>query len=534
MKRLYLLFLFACIGQITIGQDSRLEGIFAFVYNPISSLPEGNTTISDPMVELVFEDLIKAKGVKSILEPKLVISSSESVAAWAQPSAHIIGVEQKALKICRSLGQDSLNAIAGLLAHELIHYYENHDWHNHFVHQYSELASNLNEENARQMEMEADDMGGLLAHMAGYQSLKTMPALLKEVYREYRLSEEASAGYPSLDDRIMMAELSKKNLDELVPIFESAYYLIAINEMEMAAEYLEYIVDRSGFVSRELYNNLGVVYASRAYENRPDQNMKFRFPFQLDLDSRLSTKGQRDGEFDKLITKAIEYFEAARTLDPNYSSAYVNLASVQILKGDFFEAEYLLQKMERQGIAKKNDLSGINGILCAYQGKLEDAKSFWSRADKKDYIARKNLELLNGIECGEIKLPTPMNIAIENMDLNKLYAMIVQEKVSPNLSIDLNDRQSFYTVDLESSELYIHMDYTGDEQYCFFHIVDQPNDALPINIGESVVQLLKDLGNPTLIFMSPQGAIFNYQNLNMIAIVEDSKITKWCIYKQSL
>ena len=86
MKQSILLFLIFLISQITYGQTSSLEGIFAFVYNPLATLPDNTSAISDDVVQNVFDDLVEAKGVKSILAPKLVISSSESVAAWAQPS----------------------------------------------------------------------------------------------------------------------------------------------------------------------------------------------------------------------------------------------------------------------------------------------------------------------------------------------------------------------------------------------------------------------------------------------------------------
>lgn len=38
-----------------------------------------------------------------------------------------IGLEEKAYDICISFGADSLNALAALLGHELVHYFEKHD-----------------------------------------------------------------------------------------------------------------------------------------------------------------------------------------------------------------------------------------------------------------------------------------------------------------------------------------------------------------------------------------------------------------------
>ena len=535
MKQSTLLFLIFLITQITYGQKSSLEGVFAFVYNPLTALPDNGSSISDKVVQKVFDDLVEAKGVKSILAPKLIISNSESVAAWAQPSKKLIGVELKALNVCRSMGKDSLNAMAGLLAHELIHYYENHNWKNHFVHNYSDLEDEVGIENGKQMEMEADDMGGLLAHMAGYRSLSIMPRLLEEIYKSYNLNAEDNSTYPNLESRIQMAKISQSNLEKLIPVFEVANYLMIINEVELAAMYLEYIVSKSGFVSREIHNNLGVLYAIAAYDRRPRQVLKFVFPFLIDFESRLGKKGLEEESFEALTEKAIQFFEAAKMLDHNYENSSINLAYLHILKEEYFEAEYVLRKLEKDFEHLRGNLHSAYGLLVAYQGEKEKARKIWQEGvDRNENIYRINLGILNESESSPGFSTKPIDIAIDNINLNKLYAEIAQEKVDPTLSIDIDENHSFYTVDLESSEIYIHMDYEKDEQYCFFHIIDKPNNQLPLNIGASEKVLIEYFGEPDMSFKSSGGHIYNYKNLNMIAVVQDGKILKWCIYKQSL
>ena len=534
MKKPLLLLLFACLSQFTTAQKESLDGVFAFVYNPLQRLPDQKSSVSDPVVEAVFNDLIQSKGVNSKLSPDLVITTTESVAAWALPSKHIIGIEQKALEICRSFGADSLNAMAGLLAHEMIHYYENHDWHNHFAHTYSTLEKELDFEEGRQMEMEADDMGGILAHMAGYRALDIMPKLLRKVYTEYNLDVNASTHYPKLEDRIKMAEISSRNLSSLIPIYDAAALLIAIDEAGLAANYLEHIIDESGFVSRELYNNLGVLYARSAYLKRPNQDFKFIYPFQLDLETRLGTKGINDQSFEALLAKAIKYTKDAQSLDENYAASYINLACMYLMRGDDFDAEYQLNKLTRLTNATNSSVDLVKGLLAAHQGDLPGAKRIWKlSADQNNSIAKRNLEILENIDRIDTPSPPQLELTIDGINLNKLYALIGQDQITPDVSIDLSENQSFHAVELESSSLYIHMDYENEEQYCFFHIIEEPNAQLPINVGASKKELMDYYGQPDMYTEIANGEILTYKGLNSIAVIQNGKILKWCLYKLS-
>ena len=143
-RKTTILFIWLFLGSTVYSQHSHLDGIFAYVYDPVSGLGGlGDEDKVPSHIQAVFDDLIQAKGDKSTPKPDLIISSSERVAAWAHPAKKIIGLEVKALNICRSMGSDSLDAVASLLAHELIHYYENHDWKNQFVRNYATIADEI-------------------------------------------------------------------------------------------------------------------------------------------------------------------------------------------------------------------------------------------------------------------------------------------------------------------------------------------------------------------------------------------------------
>jgi hypothetical protein len=371
--------------------------------------------------------------------------------------------------------------------------------------------------------------------MAGYNALDVMPTLLRKIYQDYKLDVHDNTSYPDLEQRVMMAEVCNNNLRNLIPIYELANYLMVINEIELAAEYLEYIVKKTGFVSREIQNNLGVLFAISAYRKRPDNKLEFIFPFQIDLETRLGTKGIDQQSFTDLVAKAIGYFEAAQSLDKGYEAAYINLACMYILTKDNFAAEYQLRKLTKEVDDIAADLDVLHGLMAAYDGEEEKATEFWKKAAaKKNKIAEINLRILQQQSRSEVFQNPSHTLSVDNIDLNKLYAMIAQDKITPAISIDINDNHSFYKVELETSDIYIHMDYEKDEQYCFFHIIDQPNNQLPLNIGESVDVLIDYYGEPDVIFSTYGGAIYNFKTLKMIAVIKDGKIFKWCIYKQSM
>ena len=81
----------------------------------------------------VFDDLLRARADFRMQTPTLVVSKKEGHIAAFDPDRIQVVLDEKAYDLCATFGKDSLNAIAALLGHELIHYYEKHDWRRHFA-----------------------------------------------------------------------------------------------------------------------------------------------------------------------------------------------------------------------------------------------------------------------------------------------------------------------------------------------------------------------------------------------------------------
>ena len=94
----------------------------------ILSLSGNAQQISEISAHKVYDQIIDAIGNNNPRSPKLVFKDSERNPASYSPKKKIITIENKVLEICHSFGEDSLNALSYILAHELGHHYRNHGW----------------------------------------------------------------------------------------------------------------------------------------------------------------------------------------------------------------------------------------------------------------------------------------------------------------------------------------------------------------------------------------------------------------------
>ena len=274
----------------------------------------------------VFEALVEARGDFRMQKPTFKMAKSERSVAIAKPRKGEIMLEMKAYEVCTSFGEDSLNAIAALLSHELIHYYEKHQFSKHFAaeNEGTSTGTKLKQLNERlKLETQSDYLGGFLAYSAGYQTLDIMPQFLDKVYKSYRL-RDTLRGYPPLQERKDLATNALEKLQSFIHIFETANYLTALQQYEQAKLYFDYIL--KDYQSREIYNNVGVVAAQVGMQFVDAQLLKYGLPLELDVETRLSSgfRGSKEKETaQKVLEEALDYFEKASKLDENISHCFI-------------------------------------------------------------------------------------------------------------------------------------------------------------------------------------------------------------------
>ncbi|MCU0347760.1 MAG: hypothetical protein MUC59_12540 [Saprospiraceae bacterium] len=319
--------------------------LFGFIYPPkqadvISVAPEffaepGILTYKQKTVRNVFSQLKNAKGDYRSRRPMLrFVKSSGGGPAIAYPEQELIVLEEKAYDVCIGFGKDSLNALANILAHELVHCYEKHTWEDYFAHESKGFGMDLGvKDEALKDEVQADYLGGFLAYQAGFTTFGIAPQFLEKIYAAYDLSDEKLSHYPKLQERQAMAAQSEQKLKDLLDLFEMGNYLAALEQYDDALEYYQKVL--GSFQSREVYNNVGVMSTLSAMKLFLPSENKYAYPVELDVQSRLNgTRGDHKKELrEEKLMEALDYFEKARQYDAFYPIAHLNEGCAHALLG---------------------------------------------------------------------------------------------------------------------------------------------------------------------------------------------------------
>jgi tetratricopeptide (TPR) repeat protein len=300
----------------------------------------------------------------------------------------VIEVDEKLINLCFKMGQDSLNALAIILSHELAHYYNDHEWCSDYAFAQSKKNEGLSKKlkeasiNAKtEKEATADRHGLFYASAAGYNVFSIYSSLLSKVYEYYKFPS-IQIGYPSLSERQKMANDASKKSKELFGFFKSGIKALnenrfdnAISDFEKANSYIPY---------RENFNNLGVAKTRKALLIKPksyeEVNFpeRFLYPLEIENKTRLSqedTRGIDEGaheEMTKLLKSAQKDFQEAIRIDPQFTKGFINLACVYDLLGNPDKAIGEIKGLSRE---QQNSVESKIILAIAYFHNSQEALS---------------------------------------------------------------------------------------------------------------------------------------------------------------
>jgi tetratricopeptide (TPR) repeat protein len=542
MKKYILLsFLFLCT-QLIWGQDRTFGSLpmlkkKSFIAKSIISVD----SVQYRRVLNIYNRLVLARGDFRYPVPKFNLSTEEEHCAFMDYNLLEIQLEVKALGVCNSFGADAETAIAFLLAHELTHYYEKHGWRNSFAEDFKDLKvsttliNNVADKAAN--ETEADYLGGFLTYSAGYGLFDKGSKVIQSLYNAYGL-KELIPGYPSLSDRQKLSQRTAEKIKSLVEVFEMANMLTAIGSYPEAYEYYRYIL--AEYQSREIYNNLGVTALLDALQRFTTDELKYRYPIELDLESS-GSKGQDDqNQRSILLQKAILQFDAAISLDPDYAPAYLNKAISFALIGDSERARFYADVEARQSAASNLypktlvDIDVLLGILEANAGNNSKAKAFFkSAADAGSALAQVNLKILQK-QALDIPVSNKAKIAqIEKIDALAIDDVANNPKFYPNLTVIINDELKFNQNPKigSSSKLYISNVARGENTLIHFTLPGYTGKtATNIGIGDSRATITeKSSGNPKRTLETTRGQILVYDK-QLFILNKEGKLERWANY----
>lgn len=545
MKTLYLLFAGYFLGQLLLAQH---HDIFAFVEAPngglLGEVIQDNHKVRTAKV--VFEKLVLTRGDFGQKEPAFVMNNKQQNIAWMDPSARLVGLEEKAYDVCRQFGADSLNALAVLLAHELTHYYEKHDWNRSFAQSNRNLSATryiTSLDESIKQETQADYIGGFLAFSAGYQVYDIMPRLLPKLYEEYGLPQSLP-GYPTLEDRIKMSRNASNQLRRLVGVYETAQMLTVLENYRAAAHYYAYI--QEDFQSREIANNVGVNLCLAALNYFNASEMPYVLPLELDANSRLNSLKNVDLKRieirERMLKEALKQFDRAIHLDPNYIPAHINTVAVFVLLEKWEDAAYWLRKLKQLPNFKQTsdhhfyeDGQVLEAILAARKGDKETAlKILTALAEENFFLASINLAILQekALPITAITEGKAEAVLMDGIQLDRfLRAPLPMEEVV------LSDQIICGSKTLNSSDIWLHYANDGKEYTLVQWAKPNSSDhtSMGLGLGSSAKEVQEAYGKPPRQVNTTKALLWVYPGAKIIfSINPQGQVNAWGTYRKSV
>lgn len=497
------------------------------------------------IVRSVYEKLCNVHGDFSVKLPVCKLVRREKYGASFSFAEKQITIEEKAYDLCVSLGADSLNALASIIAHELIHFYDKHSF-------------TASEQQKREQEWMADLRGGLLAQRAGYPVTDVQSRLINGFYDSYGLPATMK-GYPARDERVVLAGRVRTQLDRLWYRYKLANYMTVTGRYEYATAYYQSLADT--FSSREIYQNLSTVYALRGLEFRSkfSSDKSILFPFELDPESRLakSAKALEDSmtmdrlEMENNLTNALNFAVQAIRLDENYVPARVNRACALMLLERFEEAGRTISEISI--LVPKDDKVG-QALLALLRGNLmylqkesdfekKSAKEWTKSRDWGNRLAGVNLQLVNdtwkegAIQLtGEAEKMDAFSIDkyLHNLDVYD-YSNPLDKSMLAEIAVGAQEQRHYTgarTKDLTGSVVLI--DYVDENNKSVWQYTLPGNRGQTlkgISIGSTEKMVRDQYGPPSSTVETPLGRYLHYRKSSLVFLIENGVVGEWVVYR---
>jgi len=257
-------------------------------------------------------------------------------------------------------------------------------------------------------EPSADLFGGFFGQTAGYNVLSFGSETLSEVYKLYAIPKEIK-GYPSFDERLIIIESNKKQAKNLSTLFDLGNIFLKLGEYNIAKQCFHEILNNK-FNSREIYNNLGLVYLLYGI-NISEKGIlkKYKYPVSLDFHTRANTESTRSNSSndpDEMFKLAEDNFNMARELDDQYLPSKQNLYVINFIKhiDSKKERKKLISKINQSDLKDqtKSDFVVLNYLINGKNGRktIKEAKkgsvlSHENRLSIKKQIIEVDLKWIN-------------------------------------------------------------------------------------------------------------------------------------------
>jgi tetratricopeptide (TPR) repeat protein len=474
-----------------------------------------------------------------------------TIALYKPDPYPLIQLDEEVYDLCRKLGQDSLNALAVLLSHELAHHYEKHDWYYTFG--IGRPQQHFPKETIQRFESEADFYGCFYGELAGFASGRVFPLILDLVYQRFNLATRLP-GYPSKEERKTIYGKKQSEAAQMVAVFNAGKFLYLLQEFDAAAQCFEYLVNR--FPSREILNNLAAARLQQALVVYTRQQPPgFVYPVELDGRSRLISL-QRSAptpistqQLQRLLAEARRYAEKAQEVDPSYVPAYINLACVYSLQGNQAAAIGVINELNSTRITgNAYTIRAIAHYKDNQPGKAQ--KDFEAAQRQGAYMAPYNLALFrklnetmteslsawitNWLIRNEPAATRSKSNRGQQEQIGGKEAMIplpasarqVQVEEKPYLAIKWEEYPDHFQLGIQTTTRSYQVLHTRRN---YPHLT-----ARKVRRGTLVSALTDQYGDPSFTYPGTQGEYWVYQNHKMaFEIDKQGRIRNWMIFART-
>lgn len=494
----------------------------------------------------VYANLATAMGL--IDRPELVVDPyGRSSVAAIHYQKHQIVVDEQFVNVCwQQFPGRAADALAFVLGHELAHYVFQHHWGETFSSSYAltDIAQGMEAAQAQLKalplwETQADQAGGIYAYLAGYQPGDIAATLLATIYDTYGFPEQMP-GYPSLQDRVTIAQANNEQVNDWITIYETGNYATLAGAYEVA-DYCYAHVIQQGFSSREVLNNHAVALIQQALLGMDDKKVRFVYPVELDMETRLGSNTRGSSTPELLLNRARQRLMQAIWVDPEYATGWLNLACVQSLLGElddavFYAEKALLLARKYEQTATAANAQVVQGIHAALSGNNKEAQQYWNGAHKLgSTLAAINQQILAGtFDLSAMNTQPPASMPAVSIDGIHLAREWGQQPFLPE-PILYGLRNLYACVDLPASDMFFFQ--VKDAAGWVFHAT-RPNYKGQLDIGIAVGTknnvLETTWGRPTKIMATAQGQVWQYADKGLLITCNtDQEISGWITYLQS-
>ncbi|MBX7154287.1 MAG: M48 family metalloprotease [Bacteriodetes bacterium] len=385
-------------------------------------------------------------------------NGKEVPGAYYDGDRSIVIYEKLYNEVKQKFGTTARDAFAYVIAHELAHYFHNHNtskWINgkltlklsfgfataHLTDMQGVAVNDTNNSRLIVAEHDADATAAMWCYRAGF-NLKKVSNEMEYIYSTYNLPDNDLVKYGYLPLRIRKKGFSEdilKMAQQAAHLLSFIEYAVAVQDWSTAQMLFKYLdkYEQAWLRTPEIENMWGVMLAQWALTEMSKNGFAshlhyaYCFPFTMQQPSLSTSKGSAE-EITALLDSAEHHCSTAiKNSDSTYTAAYINMGLIAVLQNNLQKAKRWLQDVHLASIPDEQlaALHIARGIYALQVNKtdIETALNLFKQAKfTLPVVAENNVRLLTTTSIPHTalsnkKVPTQTFLNWDKPDTIKIF-----------------------------------------------------------------------------------------------------------------